>query len=214
MSTKLVDLGPVGVTVSRETTDRLALFLDRLLKWSDAINLISPTSKADAWRRHIVDSAQLFPHMSEGVECWCDLGSGGGLPAIVNAVIAKEHAPDVKFVLVESDQRKASFLRIVIKELGLNAGVECCRIEDLQSQQANLVSVRALAPLEQLLGYVDAHMRQDGYALLMKGRQYASEITKARQSWAFDLQPIESKADPESRILRVSQIFRLQGARQ
>ncbi|MFN3953876.1 MAG: 16S rRNA (guanine(527)-N(7))-methyltransferase RsmG [Pararhodobacter sp.] len=202
-----------GVRVSRETIDRLELYFDRLLKWSDAINLISPTSKVDAWRRHIIDSAQLFAYRDDDVRRWCDLGSGGGLPAVVNAIIAKELAPDVQFVLAESDKRKASFLRIVIEELNLNAGVECGRIEDLPGQEANLVSARALAPLDLLLQYVELHMRQDGYALLMKGRQYANEISAARQNWGFDLEVIGSKVDPDSRILRITQIHRMQGAR-
>lgn len=209
MQSERYDLEAIGLAVSRETLDRLNLYLDQLLKWSEAINLIAPMSRPDAWRRHIVDSAQLFHHHQDGVRRWCDLGSGGGLPALVNAIIAHELAPETAFVLVESDQRKASFLRIVSGQLGLRLRCEAARIEQLDNLQADLISARALAPLDKLMLHLETHLQPSGYALLMKGRQYENEIALARESWKFDVQLIESRIEPNSRILRVSHVRRI-----
>lgn len=208
MSPGLADLRAIGLDVSRETSERLEHYLDQLIRWSVSINLIAPIERGEAWYRHIIDSAQVFLLLDPQVRLWGDLGSGGGLPGIVNAIIARELAPEVEFALVESDRRKASFLRIIARDLGLRLRCESARIEDLAPLGADLISARALAPLDKLMGHLVRHLAPEGYALLMKGRQYENEIAAAQQIWRFDLALFESRVEPDSRILRVSNIRR------
>lgn len=205
------DLCAAGLDVSRETLQRLEIFCARLEHWSTKINLIAAAPKGAIWNRHIVDSAQLFNLCHPG-SSWGDLGSGGGLPAMVLAIIAFERAPGLAFHMVESDARKAAFLRIVAAELSLNVKVHQDRAERLAPLCTQTVSARALAPLDKLLGYVHRHLDPSGVALLLKGRNHASEIEAARELWSFDLDLVDSVADEGAKILRVSQIQRNTGS--
>ena len=143
-----------GVNVSRETKANLRKYADLLVKWNQKINLISASTVADLWSRHIVDSAQIYNLCPDAQGIWADFGSGGGFPGLVVAIIAKELNPDLKVVLVESDQRKATFLRTIIRETVLSATVKTERIETLMPIGADVVSARALAELSELLGQI------------------------------------------------------------
>jgi len=205
------ELCAAGLDVSRETIHRLESYCMKLQRWSTTINLIAPAPSGELWMRHIVDSAQLF-NLRHAGNSWSDLGSGGGLPGMVVAIIAQELAPDLRVSLVESDKRKAAFLRILCAELSLNAKVYQDRAEALPSLQSDTVSARALAPLDSVLGYVHRHLHSRGVALLPKGRNYASEIEAARKRWSFELDLVDSVADEGAKILCISQIHRNAGS--
>ena len=190
-----------GFDVSRETVERLEAFSGALLRWSPAINLVSARSGADVWLRHILDSAQLWRMMPADATRACDVGSGGGLPAIVLACLAAEASPALRFTLIESDTRKAAFLTMIGKELSLSSDVIRARSEKADPVGADVVSARALAPLPQLLGYCHRHLSPSGTAILPKGRTYQTEIENARHSWRFDCKAEASLSDPESAIL-------------
>lgn len=192
--------------VSRETLERLDHLVGRLQKWSKSINLVAKADPSEIWSRHVLDSVQLFPHHRPGGEVWCDLGSGGGFPGLVVGILGRELTPQQRFVLVESDRRKAAFLALIASELELNAQVNAVRAEALVPQSADTVSARALAPLDQLLILVDRHMNADGVALLPKGRGHEEEITQARRHWAFTVDLIPSILSDQSRILRVTDL--------
>ena len=199
------DLRVAGLDVSRETLQRLEEFSAELKRWSVRINLMAPTPEEIFWERHIVDSAQLYPLRSDGL-VWCDLGSGGGLPAMVVAILAKEDAPDLLFHLVESDARKAAFLRITSKALALNVTVHHARAENLAPLNARTVTARALAPLDRLLGYVQRHLVPGGVALLPKGKTHEAEIAAARLRWSFELDLTDSVAERRAKILSIRHI--------
>lgn len=192
--------------VSRETLERLDHLVGRLQKWSKTINLVAKADPSEIWSRHVLDSVQLFPHHRCGGAVWCDLGSGGGFPGLVVAILGRELTPQQRFVLVESDRRKAAFLALMASELELNAQVNAVRAEALFPQTADTVSARALAPLDQLLGLVNRHMNANGVALLPKGRGHEEEITQARRHWAFTVDLIPSILSDQSRILRVTDL--------
>ncbi|NKB29280.1 MAG: 16S rRNA (guanine(527)-N(7))-methyltransferase RsmG [Rhodobacteraceae bacterium] len=188
--------------VSRETMARLTTYVALLEKWNCRINLIAPATTEDIWNRHIRDALQLYP-MAKTAQKWADLGSGGGLPGLVVAIQAVElGGPDM--VLIESDQRKAAFLRQVIQQLDLKARVAIDRIESLEPLNTQVVSARALAPLPKLLGYVARHLASDGKALLPKGRSWKSELSNAQQRWTFDYKVWQSRTDPEAAILEIT----------
>ena len=196
-----------GLDVSRETEERLRAFADLTAKWTPRINLIAKGTINDIWQRHIVDSAQLYQLAPEHFVIWVDIGSGGGFPGLVMAAIAKEKQPDAQFVLIESDQRKCAFLRTVARELALPVTVIAKRIEEADPQQADVVSARALAALPVLLPLIGRHLRDDGRALVHKGRQATQEIAEARKSWSFALEDHPSITDPEARLLDIRRIL-------
>ena len=185
-------------------SEGLAHFSALIRHWSPRINLVAPQDLAVLEARHIADSAQLLSNI-EPKGLWADLGSGGGLPGIVVALLLQQQ--DIEISLVESDQRKAAFLRTAIRELALtHVQLHVARIETLPPLDADFVSARALAALPRLLPLVRRHLRPGGVALLMKGENWETEVAQARRSWHFDLQARPSATDPRARILHVSNI--------
>ncbi len=177
-----------------------------LEKWTPAINLVSKSSVPMIWQRHVLDSAQMYHLIPETAQRLLDLGSGGGFPGLVLAVLAKADRPDLRITLVESDQRKAVFLSEVVRQLDLKAEVAAQRIETLPPQHADVLTARALAPLDSLCGFVLRHMKAEGVALFAKGAQAAEEIRHARLTWAFEVEQYPSRSDSSSSILALRQV--------
>ena len=190
--------------VSRETIEQLHKLELLLLKWNPTINLVAKSTLANLWSRHFVDSAQLYELGKHG--SWLDLGSGGGFPGLVVAVLAEAGEQSFKLTLVESDQRKATFLRTALRELGLTAQVIPARIEQIPPQMADTISARALAPLTKLLEYSARHLKPDGHCLFPKGANWREEVEAARHKWHFDHTTYPSKTDPDGAILVVKAI--------
>jgi len=194
--------------VSRETLARFDSYVGLLEKWNPAINLIAKSTVSELWSRHILDSAQLFSLGPEGARLWADLGAGGGFPGLVIAILAAEKAPELRLTLVESDLRKAEFLRTVLRETGLAADLRAERIEALPPLGADVVSARALAPLSTLLSFAERHLAEGGVALFPKGRRYQAEITESLERWRFSVQKQPSMTEPGAVILRIGDISR------
>lgn len=195
-----------GVNVSRETIARLEVFSALTEKWTPKINLIARSTVSNIWERHVIDSVQLYKFAPHTYRRWVDLGSGGGFPGIVMAIIGKTAQPNAEFVLIESDQRKAAFLRTASRELDLAVNVIAQRIEIAQPQDADVVSARALTALSGLFPLTQRHLLADGTALFHKGRQSQQEVAEAQKNWSFDLEDYPSITDPEARILRIQRI--------
>lgn len=193
--------------VSRETLEKLDCYFELLSAWNSRINLISKGTLKDAWQRHFADSAQLFG-IPAGQGSWVDLGSGAGFPGLVIAILADESGA-YQVTLVESDQRKAAFLRAVSRELGLKVTVLADRIEEVKPQNAEVVSARALAPLTKLLEYAQTHLSADGLALFPKGEKADAEIAEALEQWHFRCEKHPSITDARSSILSIGGIQRV-----
>jgi 16S rRNA (guanine527-N7)-methyltransferase len=192
-----------GLDLPRGTLERLEAFEALARRWTEKINLVAPSTVPDLWTRHIADSAQLWPLAPPGTRTWTDLGSGGGFPGLVIAILAAETgAPQV--TLIESDQRKCAFLRTAARELGIKPNILDQRVEAAPPQAADVVSARALAPLPTLLPLVARHLAPGGTALLPKGRDYAAELDAARaEGWTFTAEALPSTTDPFARVLRL-----------
>ena len=140
--------------VSRETLTKLMAYQALLGKWQQSVNLVGPTSLAAFWQRHAADSAQILRYAPPAAKTWLDLGSGGGLPGLVLAIMLAEKTPNARVHMVESDRKKASFLRAVLADTGVSAHVHHSRIEALAEAppaalaQIDVVTARALAPIE------------------------------------------------------------------
>ena len=195
--------------VSRETMGRLESYLRLLEKWSPRINLVARSTLGEAWPRHFADSAQLWALRPAGTRAWLDLGAGAGFPGLVIAVIAAEAEPGLQVRLVESDQRKAAFLRAVIQATAVRATVLDCRIESLAPQEVDVVSARALAPLADLLPMVEKHRQPGGIGLFPKGGTVHKEIADASAHWRFEHKIHPSLTEQKAAIVEIGAIDRV-----
>ena len=197
-----------GLRVSRETNDKLLAFAELFQKWAKAINLVAPSTAGDLWNRHIADSAQLFALNPQPVK-WVDLGSGGGFPGIITGILLSEFGEGWVH-LVESNHKKASFLRNAILQTGARASVHAVRIEDAPRDvsECAAISARALADLSILLGFSLPWVKAAPQTRLFfhKGRDYQREVKVAHGSWSFDLIKHQSQIDRESVILEIANL--------
>ena len=193
------------IPVSRETGERLSAYVALLGKWQRAENLIAPSTLPQVWRRHVADSAQLVTLFPE-VRKWLDLGSGGGFPGVVVAILLAE-SRGAAVHLVESNRKKCAFLRQAIRVTGAPATVHEGRIESVVAAWSDpaieRISARALAPLTELLSLAAPLMEQGVPAAFHKGQDFVREISEATQSWAFDLVKHDSRVGDGSAILDI-----------
>ncbi len=190
--------------VSRETMERLDVFVDRLITWNTRINLIGRSTAADVWRRHVLDSAQLAGLAPPQAGHWVDLGAGGGLPGLVIAAINAEKEPKQTVTLVESDRRKAAFLMTAAQAMDVQITVLSQRIEDTDPLNADILSARALAPLSVLLEMAARHLAHGGLTLFPKGARAQDEIASCKLPATAVIDRIPSRTSPEAEILRIS----------
>ncbi|MBD3678222.1 MAG: 16S rRNA (guanine(527)-N(7))-methyltransferase RsmG [Rhodobacteraceae bacterium] len=201
--------GDFGADVSRETVARLETYAALLRKWNPAINLVSKSTLDDLWTRHFADSAQILSLSPVQRGHWVDMGSGGGFPGAVVAILAHELAPGLRITCIESDQRKATFLRTVARETSVDFEVISQRIEEVPPQNADIVSARALAPLPLLLEFAERHLKSGGTAVFHKGVKAVDEMAKALETWRFTSETFPSGTDPAASILKLGEIARV-----
>jgi 16S rRNA (guanine527-N7)-methyltransferase len=186
--------------VSRET---ISEFGRLVLQWTKKIQLISGGDVAKLVDRHIRDSIEIVQSVHEAKVTWLDFGSGAGFPGIVAAILD----PARQVTLVESDQRKAAFLRTARRSLSLtNLAVEQARIEDLPSTRSDIVSARAVAPLSKLLTLSQFHARPDTIHVFPKGRTWQSEVATASEGWSFDYNVIHRPHGDSGPILQLRNV--------
>jgi 16S rRNA (guanine527-N7)-methyltransferase len=188
--------------VSRETLARLDRFVALLLETQSHTNLIGPRTVAELWSRHVADSLQLLG-LAPGARLWLDLGSGGGFPGLAIACALADR-PGAAIHLVESNGKKAAFLRHASHELGVPAYIHHGRIEEFSPDfDADVITARALAPLPTLLGYVVPFLKTGAQALLPKGQDVGIELTEAAKYWNIKAELAPSQTNPASRIVIV-----------
>lgn len=204
--------------VSRETLDRLQTYEALLRSWQKVVNLVSPATLDDIWHRHFADSAQLLalgipaepfppPAAPEGGKNWLDLGSGGGFPGLVLAIMLAERRAGARMTLVESDARKAAFLGEVARKTGVAVEIRAERSEkcatQANSQIRDVITARALAPLPKLLGLALPFFSPQSVALFPKGREAEVEVREAKERFVFDSALAPSLTDAQARIVIV-----------
>jgi 16S rRNA (guanine527-N7)-methyltransferase len=197
------------VPVSRETLARLDRFVATLLTWQRQINLIAPATVPEIWTRHIADSLQLLA-LAPTARLWLDLGSGGGFPGLVIACTLAEN-PGARVHLIESNGKKAAFLREAVRVTGAPVIVRQARIEQMGSkldESVEVVTARALAPLNELLALAEPWLKTGAQALFPKGQDVGAELTEASRYWNIKAVLVPSKTDPNARILKASQAER------
>jgi 16S rRNA (guanine527-N7)-methyltransferase len=199
-----------GKDVSRETEERLNHFAALFQKWASKINLVAPSTMGELWSRHIVDSLQIY-RLSPGPFRWIDLGSGGGFPGVITAICLAE-LKDGWVHLVESNNKKAAFLRTALQETGARGSVHPVRIETAPEliPACDRVSARALADLDKLLEFISPWAARNGdlRAFLHKGRDYRREVEISNRRWNLDLVEHQSSVEKDSVILEISGLAR------
>lgn len=190
--------------VSRETLRRLEIYAGLLEKWNRSINLVGRGTIDDLWRRHMLDSAQLFPLIPPEAQTLVDLGSGAGFPGLVLAIMG---VPDVH--LIESDKRKCAFLREVARQTGAAVTIHAARIDETPEIEADLVTARALANLPELLDLAEKFTSKHSILLFLKGRRVDEELTRARERWNMRARKIPSQTDSDGIILGLEAISRV-----
>jgi len=200
--------------VSRETMERLKTYEALLRRWQRVVNLVSPATLDRVWQRHFADSAQLFAFAGQPKQ-WLDLGSGAGFPGLVIAILLANR-DDVSVHLIESNARKCAFLAEVVRQTGASVEIHATRIESLGSADTvlrpDIVSARALAPLEELLGLAMPFLQPDAEGaprargLFLKGRGIEAELAAAKQAYSFDLVLHDSLSDAQGRIAEISRL--------
>jgi 16S rRNA (guanine527-N7)-methyltransferase len=184
--------------VSDDALARLDKFAALLTEWQRRINLIAPSTIPHIWTRHIADSLQLLP-LAPHAKTWIDLGSGGGFPGIPLAC-ALVQTPGAQVHLVESNGKKAAFLREAVRITGAPAIVHADRIENFGDSfggKADVVTARALAPLKSLCDQAFPFIAKGAIGLFLKGQDVEAELTEAAKYWTVEaeLQPSVTSRD-------------------
>ncbi|MBV8738413.1 MAG: 16S rRNA (guanine(527)-N(7))-methyltransferase RsmG [Alphaproteobacteria bacterium] len=191
------------VPVSRETLARLEAYAALLTRWSARINLIGRDTLADLWQRHMLDSAQLLPLVPDGAQSLIDLGSGAGFPGLVLAILGVRGVE-----LVEADSRKAAFLREAARISEADVAIRACRIAAVPQHAVDVITARALAPLDRLLDLAWPFIAPATICLFPKGERAEQELTVARKRWTMSVSMQASIADPRGVVLHLSEIVR------
>jgi len=195
--------------VSRETVERLKIYEALLRRWQRAVNLVAPATLSEIWHRHFADSLQLAAHVPEGARTFADLGSGAGFPGLVLAAHFAGHGSP-RAILVESDQRKAAFLREAARAMEISVDIQSTRIESDASlavlRCVDFVTARALAPLPRLFSLVFPFLSPGAACIFLKGRYASREIAEAWEVWSFALETHPSRTEDAASILVVRAI--------
>lgn len=196
--------------VSRETLELLDVYHRHVVRWQPAVNLIAKRTLGEIWHRHFADSAQLAQFVPEQARTLVDLGSGGGFPGMVLAIMLRDRP--LKITLIESDQRKAAFLRDLARAVEIEVVVLSTRIETdaiIHSVgKADVVTARALAPLDRLFALAAPFCCVSSLCILPKGRDVARELEATRREWRFAVELVESETDGDARIALVRNLER------
>jgi len=193
--------------VSRETLADYQAWHALLLKWNRKINLVSPTALDDFWRRHALDSWQIWPHVPEKADKFIDLGSGAGFPGLSMAMGCKARGKG-HVTLVESAGKKTTFLRTAIREIGLPASATSERAESIEPQAFDIITARAFAPLPRLFAYAQPFWGEGTIGLFLKGEAAEEELTTASKEWQYNVETITSISNPTGQLLKITELRR------
>tara|TARA_Y100000052_G_C2921387_1_gene68512 strand:- start:104 stop:727 length:624 start_codon:yes stop_codon:yes gene_type:complete len=195
--------------VSRETLNAFDRWRALLVETSAHTNLVSRNTLDSFWERHALDCYQLMEHVPGDVRLIADLGAGAGFPGIALALGLRERGQTAKVVMIDSVGKKVAFLKKVIADLDLNAEARSVRVETLDPAEGfDLVTARAFAPLNKLLGYAAPLLKNGAEGLFFKGRQYRDELTEAGKSWTVGYDVIPSRTS-DGVILHIREVERV-----
>ncbi len=189
------------INVSRETFDRLLYYVQKVIEYNQSFNLIGSGEKEKIWERHVFDSMQLYPHIEENKKI-CDIGSGAGFPGMVLGIMGVSG-----ITLIESNEKKATFLKNVSRETLIDNIVLCERVEHLK-KPFDVITARAVSPLKNLLLWTQNISHKETQYIFPKGKKYQEEITEAYKKFAFDVVLHHSVTNENGRILVIKNVHK------
>ncbi len=189
--------------VSRETIESIKRYMNLLIEWNSKVNLVSKNSINDIWKRHILDSAQLINFVDFGTKKWVDLGSGAGFPGLIIASLAKDKYPHLSVSLVESNKRKCVFLGQAAQILKVNVDIYPVRIQDCSFEDVDIVSARALAPIKELIPYINLFGNKNCKGLFLKGKNIFEELKAIKDIDSFKIKVNPSLVGSTGCILEI-----------
>lgn len=194
---------------TRATPEQMAdleRFRNRLVEANAVMNLVGPDSLPDFWNRHAWDSAQLLDH-AQGARTWADLGAGAGFPGVVLTILLKGRE-GAHVWLIDSLGKRCRFLQEAVDALNLPATVINGRAEE-QTVACDIVTARAVAPMDKLLGYAQPYFQRGAQGLFLKGEKAESELIEASKCWQFQAKLAPSQSDPRGRIVTIRSVRRV-----
>jgi len=195
---------PLLADLPEKTLQRFKIYADLLEKWQRTVNLVGKSTLDDIWVRHFADSLQVSQAVPEARR-WLDLGSGAGFPGLVTAITFAGE-PGARVHLIEADQRKCAFLQTVARETAAPAIIHCGRIETILPallEPIDAISARALAPLENLILYVEKYIEKGATGVFSKGKQAEAELTLSLTAGKYFITTIESQTCSTARLVLV-----------
>lgn len=189
----------------RIPNENFNLFITELLKWNKSINLVQNDTLATVLERHILDSLQLKSYIDYENDIIVDIGSGGGFPGMILAIDGAK-----KVHLVEPTGKKTIFLNHIKNLYKLPTTIHECRWQDLQINNATVVTSRAFASLNNLLEAMDNVSRETKKAqgIFLKGAKIEEEISEAKQNWDFEMSISQSLTHKTGCILKVWSVLK------
>ncbi len=200
----------VRANASAEQIADLEAFRLRLVEANAVMNLVGPDSLPDFWNRHVWDSAQLLD-LAPDAKTWADMGAGAGFPGLVLSIMLKGRE-GAHVWLIDSLAKRCRFLQEVVDALSLPATVIVGRAE-AQSVTCDIVTARAVAPMDKLLGYAQPYFQRGAQGLFLKGERAESELIEARKSWHFEAELAQSQSDVRGRIVTIRSLRRARSTR-
>ena len=192
-------------TLLQQVRPQLVAYLALLERWQNAVNLVSKSTLPDAWQRHIVDSAQLFPLLPAGTKTLVDMGSGAGFPGLVLAVLTQAQMnPPPTVTLIESDTKKCLFLKEVARQIHVPVTILNQRLETCEQRPSDVITARALASLDQLLGWAKPFLTPISTCLFLKGEEVDTEIASIEHKAV--IKKIHSLTHPRGCILKITEV--------
>jgi 16S rRNA (guanine527-N7)-methyltransferase len=188
-----------------QVISKLLIFEQLLIDWNQKINLISSSTLPNIWWRHILDSAQILELFPEKSSVMLDVGSGAGFPGLVISILG---FPEVH--LVESNSKKVKFLSHIVEKLSLEVIVHHSRIENLNSFDVDIITARAVAPLDKLLQLTSLFVNEKNVQIYLKGESFNSELQKARKLWEIDVLTYKSITNTKARVLKINKCIPLE----
>ena len=188
--------------VSRETEKRLDMFVEALLLWQRTTNLVAASTLSHLWTRHVADSLQLVDLAPEA-RVWVDFGAGAGFPGIPIACALVDKSGTTVH-LIESNGKKAAFLREAVRITGVPAKVHQERAEKFGEsfhETVHAVTARALAPLKTLCDQAFPLIARGAVGIFPKGQDVDAELTEAAKYWSIEAEKVPSKTSPEGCIV-------------
>ena len=187
--------------VSRETTQKLALYAEELSKWQKSINLIGNNTLPNLWTRHFLDSAQLRQFLRKDRGRIVDVGSGAGFPGLVLSILGED-----RIDLVERDKRKCAFLRAVVHRTGATAQVLSIDISEYVPTPALTITARAVAEIDSFLDLVTHLIAPESHILLLKGSKVQHELILAQKKRKLTARIHPSQAGRDGCVLEIEDI--------